>query len=188
MKHFPELNYLLQKAEKAYGNSLSVPKDFELLSESISASVKQGISSSTLKRLWGYDAYVSTPRPDTLDILARYAGYKSFRDFVRLIQIDPDYTSGFLSSACLEADSLQVGDRIGIAWNPNRQVTLEYLGNRRFRVLQSENASLLAGDCFEAVAFYKGYPMMVPYVDRGGQMLPMYIAGTHDGLTLVEKL
>ena len=188
MNHFPELNYLIQKVEKVFGHAPSVPKDFELLSEAVSTAVKQAISSSTLKRLWGYDNYASTPRPDTLDILARYAGYMGFREFVRQLREDPVYTSGFLSPGCLEASSLMVGEQLQIGWNPNRLLKLEYLGNNRFHVLESRNATLKEGDRFEALAFFKGFPMILPSVERGEDILPMYMAGAHDGLTIVEKL
>ncbi len=68
-RHFPELNYLLQEVEQKYNRRIAVPKDYELLAETITQEVREPISSSTLKRLWGYDDYTSTPSPVTLDIL-----------------------------------------------------------------------------------------------------------------------
>ena len=187
-RQFPELNFLLQKVEEKYARRVAVPKDFELLAESISQEVHERISSSTLKRLWGYDSYDSTPSPVTLDILAKYVGTKGFRDFCERLKQNPAFSSGFLHTENIESKNLQTGDMLEIGWNPDRLVTLSYLGKFRFRVLESRNATLIPGDEFEAVAFFKGYPLYLAQIDRGEETLPAYIAGTLNGLTRVAKL
>lgn len=187
-KHFPELNYLLQLVQKTYGGRLVVPKDFELLAEAIQSSVRQPISNSTIKRLWGYDPYKSIPSPATLDTLARYAGFDGFRAYCASLKDDPTFVSGFLSATCVEAKTLKKGTHVNLGWNPDRLVEVEYLGEHRFSVVKSLNASLQKDDAFEAVAFIKGYPLYLPHFDREGQSTPLYIAGTRDGLTLVEVL
>lgn len=188
IKHFPELNYLLQIVEKRFGRPVSVPKDFELMSEAIVAAVNSPISGSTLKRLWGYDAYEGSPSPSTLDTLALYAGFKSFKDYCVSLRNNPDFVSGFMHSTCVEAASLAPGTLVRLAWNPDRLVEVKYLGNNLFRVESSVNASLQVGDEFENVAFIKGYPMFLPHIVRNGEQTPMYIAGIQDGLTRVELL
>ena len=187
-KQFPELNFLLQKAEEKYAHRITVPKDFELLAENISQTVHERISASTLKRLWGYDAYDSTPSPVTLDILAKYVDAGSFKKFCESLKQDPAYSSGFLHTEHIESRSLQPGDTLEIAWNPNRLVTLSYLGNYCFRVVESQNASLASGDEFEAVIFLKGYPLYLAQIERKGEVLPAYVAGIQNGLTRVAKL
>ena len=158
------------------------------MSEAISGEVGETISNSTLKRLYGYDDYSSTPSPVTLDILSRYAGYAGFRDFCDAMRKDPAFVSGFISSEAVEVSALQAGDRVEIGWNPNRLVELKYLGDNRFRVVSSSNASLQEGDEFEALAFIKGYPMYLSHIDRAGGQTPMYVAGIQDGLTRAVKL
>lgn len=187
-KHFPELNYLLQKVEEKYGRRIAVPKDYELLAETITQDVREPISNSTLKRLWGYDSYTSTPSPVTLDILSRYVGARSFPDFCESLRKNPDFVSGFLHSEHIESSSLSSGDHLEIGWNPNRLVMLEYLGECRFRVVESLNASLLKGDEFEAIAFIKGYPLYVSRILRSGTETPIYVAGIQNGLTRVCRL
>lgn len=55
--------------------------DFEMLSEKILSETGVNLSTSTLKRLWGKVKYESVPQVATLNALARFAGYESFRDF-----------------------------------------------------------------------------------------------------------
>ncbi|MEM6342804.1 MAG: hypothetical protein AAF927_02955 [Bacteroidota bacterium] len=56
-------------------------KDFNRLSEQIWEKTQKRLSVSTLKRVWGRAERISQPSQTTLDILAEFAGYKSWRDF-----------------------------------------------------------------------------------------------------------
>jgi hypothetical protein len=55
--------------------------DFEKLSETISEETGVTLSLSTLKRLWGRVAYKNVPALNTLNTLARFAGYDDWRAF-----------------------------------------------------------------------------------------------------------
>jgi hypothetical protein len=54
---------------------------FEKLSEAISEATGITLSISTLKRLWGRVTYNNVPALNTLNTLARYAGYEDWRAF-----------------------------------------------------------------------------------------------------------
>jgi hypothetical protein len=54
-------------------------RDFEQLGEQILVETGVSLSISTLKRLWGRIRYDSSPNATTLDALARFAGYDSWR-------------------------------------------------------------------------------------------------------------
>ncbi len=56
--------------------------DYEKLSELISQDIKEYISSSSLKRIFGKVNYSSEPAVSTLSVLAKYAGYKDWYDLV----------------------------------------------------------------------------------------------------------
>jgi len=56
-------------------------EDFEELSEKIYTTTSVRLSISTLKRIWGKVRYDSSPTPATLNALARFAGFESWRDF-----------------------------------------------------------------------------------------------------------
>lgn len=76
------LNLLRKAIEEKAGFCMRTPKDFDLLSEYISEETHQKVSSSTLKRFWGYLSEASVPRVSTLDILSQYAGYSDWASFM----------------------------------------------------------------------------------------------------------
>lgn len=55
--------------------------DFETLSDRVFSETGVRLSVSTLKRLWGKVQYTSSPQTATLNALANFIGYPSFRDF-----------------------------------------------------------------------------------------------------------
>ncbi len=58
--------------------------DFEKLSQLVYKKTGKRLSVTTLKRLWGRAALDSNPSPTTLDILAEFAGFESWRDFIAI--------------------------------------------------------------------------------------------------------
>ena len=56
-------------------------KDFQKLSERIFDRTRQQLSVTTLKRVWGRAERIANPSVATLDILAEFAGYGSWRTF-----------------------------------------------------------------------------------------------------------
>lgn len=185
-KTIPELSYLLSEVEKRYGRTISTSTDFEALSVVIEHEINEMLSSSTLKRMWGYVSSNPVPRISTLDILSRFVGYKDFSDFRETIKKSPAYESSFISAKYVTTSDIKEGDTVIIGWNPNRVVTLRYLGGCRFRVLKSENSQLLEGDEFETMSFILGYPLYIPRILRSGEYTPSYVAGSNDGLTMVS--
>lgn len=76
---------LIEKLKQAIISTLDrtidSPTDFDYLSIKISEKTGDTISSSTLKRLFGYIKPATTPRPSTLSSLARYVGYSGWSEF-----------------------------------------------------------------------------------------------------------
>ncbi len=60
--------------------------DFELLGEKIRDETGVRLSTSTLKRLWGRVKYDSIPQVTTLNALARFAGYGTFRELAEVLE------------------------------------------------------------------------------------------------------
>ncbi len=70
------------EAQLAWGEgSTWTNKDFQELSERIFAHTRQQLSVTTLKRVWGRAERIANPSGATLDILADFAGYDSWRAF-----------------------------------------------------------------------------------------------------------
>lgn len=183
----PELHYLLTEVERHHGRRVHTSKDFEALSDRIEKEIGEMLSASTLKRLWGYVSSNPVPRRSTLDVLSRFVGQKDFEGFSEQIKRMSGVDSTFFSSRCISASELREQDHLVIGWHPNRMVELEYLGNHSFKVVANANSNLMVGDVFEVSSFMIGYPLYVPRILRDGVFTPPYIAGVHEGLTVLEK-
>ena len=185
-KEIPELQYLLELVEKQYGRKLSTTTDFESLSVIIEKTTGELLSSSTLKRLYGYVSLNTVPRKTTLDILSRFIGNRDYETFRISLSNDPQFSSRFFSAKTVTTSELKAGDRLRIGWPANRIVTLNYLGDDLFEVDASVNASLVKGDRFRQVSFMKGYPLYLSRILRDGDYTPAYVAGMNSGLNLIE--
>lgn len=185
-KIVPELNYLLAEVEKHYGRRLSTSADFEALSVVVEHECGELISSSTLKRLWGYVTLKPTPRISTLNVLSRYVGKRDFSAFKQSILNDKQFVSHFFSVKKVCSSDLKNGAEVLIGWAPNRLVTLRYDGDGNYTVIKSENSKLLEGDKFQAESFMVGYPLYIPRIMRNGEYTLSYIAGTQEGLNRAD--
>ena len=185
-KPIPELNYLLTQVEKHYGRRVATTTDFEALSVVIERETGELLSSSTLKRLWGYVTSHPMPRLSTLDILSRFVGFRDFRLFCESLKSDAAFSSNFLTVQSVFSADLKPGDILTIGWNPDRLVKLRYEGNNQYAVTESMNAKLMAGNRFELAHLMKGYPLYIPRILRDNAYTSAYIAGTDGGLTLLR--
>ena len=99
----PELNWLLELVKKEYGRDISTTTDFESLSVIIEKKTGELLSSSTLKRLYGYVSLRPIPRKSTLDILARYVGWKSYDNFLEDLRMNPQFNSSYFSTKIIHS-------------------------------------------------------------------------------------
>lgn len=84
------IEQLREAIENEVGRKMKTPKDFDYLSEAIGRQLHEHISSTTLKRMWGYLAEPVTPRISTLDILAQFLGHADWDAFCKSL---PDESS-----------------------------------------------------------------------------------------------
>ena len=185
-RDMPELAYLLDEVEQKYGRRIATTTDFESLSVVIEHQIGEMLSSSTLKRLWGYVSLNPTPRIATLDILSRYIGHKNFKAFCESLKESKAFVSTFFTSKYQTVSELTPGVIVTIGWAPNRVVTLNYLGEFQFEVLSSENSQLLPGDRFELSEIIVGYPLYISRILRNGEYTPSYVAGRQRGISLMK--
>ncbi len=185
-KNMPELAYLLTEVEKKYGRRIATTTDFESLSVVIEHQIGELISSSTLKRLWGYVSLNPTPRVATLDVLSRFVGHRDFKAFCNYLKDAQIYSSNFFTSRCQTVAELKPDTTVHIGWAPNRLVKMRYMGNYQFEVISSENSQLMAGDRFELSEIIVGYPLYISRILRNGAYTPSYVAGQIDGINLLN--
>ena len=184
-KEIPELSSLLREVEKRYGRKVLTSKDFESLSVNIEHETRELISSSTLKRLWGYVSLRTTPHLSTLDILSRYVGYSDFSSF-RASSLGTSDTSAWLDTSFVRTSALEQGTVLRMGWAPDRLVRVRHDEGDWFTVLESFNAKLKPGDRVESACFFRGLPLMLSGILRDGVMTIAYIAGRQGGLNLLE--
>lgn len=184
----PEIAELLRLVELRYPKSLNTSTDFDEFSFYLRKTLEESVSTSTLKRLWGYVGDSHLPRLQTLDILARYVGHEDFKQFCLWLKTSTAYNSSFFSTEQILTSELQPGCELEIGWSPNRYLRLRYRGKGIFEVEEARQSKLLAGDRFEAVSFLMGQPLFLPYVLRDGLRLSPFIAGRNGGLTFLNSL
>lgn len=167
--------------EKAVGMSIQTPRDFEWLSEEVEKATGEHLSSSTLKRLWGYMKDAGEPRRGTLDILARFLGYSSFETFC---QDGDDVSSLMVGKQTVNADLLGEGKQLQLAWPPNRRVIISHKGGACFEVLQAENTKLSVGDTFVCHLFIDHEPLYLSQLVHQGSQPMGYVAGKRNGVSV----
>lgn len=181
---YPEIDELLRQVADRFGKEVSATTDFERLSDAVESALREQISVSTLKRLWGYVNDRHKPRVSTLDILCRYVGYRSFADFQA--GLSSDKSSAFLSERTVRSADLQKGAIVEIGWLPNRYLLLENLGDNRYVVQESLHSKLQSGDTFSCHEFILGHPLYLSDVRCKDIMASLFVAGNRGGLTILN--
>lgn len=184
----PEIQELLLRVEKKYTKNLRTTTDFDEFSLHLKLQLGEAVSTSTLKRLWGYVKDEHKPRNQTLDLLSQYIGFFNFNEFCTYLKDNSLCNSSFFVTKQVQARSLSPGEELEIGWAPNRYIRLLYHGESWFEVLVSKQSKLLKGDRFEAVCFMMGQPLSLPYVLRNNQKTSPFIAGRNGGLTLINNI
>ena len=170
--------------EKAIGKEVRTPKDFEELRGRIYERLHLMISSTTLKRIWGYLNDNVQTRPGTLDILARHIGYSNYRDYASSkAQYQEEIQSSPVMSRKLNVqDDLKVNDKLLLTWHPNRECKIIYMGNLSFKVLYSCNTRILGGDTFTCSLLIEGEPLYIDNLRQGSRPPVAYVCGKKSGI------
>ncbi len=173
---------LAREIEKAAGRTVKTPRDFDWLSGKIFERTHERISPTTLKRLFGYLAEQVAPRSYTLDVLARFTGY---RDYAAFNSNDGggEPQSNIITGEKLTSEGLDAGRTLRLTWPPGRLCTVRHEGKGRFRVIQAENTKLCVGDTFTCHLFIQHEPLFIDNLLHCGGKPTGYVAGRRDGVT-----
>lgn len=186
-RRFTEVDLLLKKVKEKFKEGAYTTNDYKMLSDAISECGAGYLSTSTLKRLFGYVNDMHRPTVTTLDIISRYIGYKCYEDFYTEILDSCTLSSSFLADNQIWSNNLSLGDVIELGWAPNRYLQLKYNGDSFFQVVESQNSKLLVGDSFKVAIFMLNEPLYIPMVYRDSQEVGPYIAGVKGGLVTLNK-
>ena len=178
--------HVIELLKRKSGNDLRLPADCEYLSLDIESRTGVRVGATTLKRLLGFAADERTPHATTLDVIARYLGYAHWQ---QLSQSEEQGNSGFDTiEGEVRSEALSIGAVVEITYLPDRCVQLRHEGNGHFRLVQSQNSKLLAGDEADIQNFVPGHPLLVANVTRDGRSLGSFTAGRVSGLTSVNVI
>jgi len=179
---------ITQHLEKALGRKMRTPRDFDYLSKQIFDRLHVSLSPTTLKRLWGYLDDGGQPRESTLTILARFLGYSDWSDYMEHAQDEKSQESDPLLCRKLSINEvLREGDRLRLTWHPDRVCDVEYLGDLRFVVVDSEHTRLRVGDTFECSLVMEGEPLYLDNLRQEGRPPVSYVCGKKSGV-LFQRL
>lgn len=109
-----EIIELKKKIEESVGRVMHTPADFDFLSGAIWERIREYISPTTLKRTWGYLDGVKQIRHSTLEILSRFAGFKSWDNYLAERKISSEQNSNIVTKGVVNASELAEGDTASV--------------------------------------------------------------------------
>ena len=175
-----------EKIEKELGQVIRYSKDCEVLARDISCKTGHTVSGSTIKRLMGFVKGIQEPRMYTMDVIADYLGYPSYEELIR--EFDNNSYSEFHTIEELSINNIDPNQQIKFTYKPNREVTIKYLNDSTFEVMESLNSKLQEMDLIKFNQIVLSYPLFIKDVIRKDKSLGQYIAGKISGITSIEKL
>lgn len=182
------LQALRLAVENKYGHALTTRRDFDALVAMIEEDCHEHLSSTTIRRFWGYQKdQKSQISMTSLDILADYCGYRTFHNFEKEhsdVITNNEEQSGFITSPAIYLDTIKSGQVLRVKWNPGRCVTVRCNGGERFTVIESIKSKLRVGASFNCHFMTNGQPLFLTDMMLDGQSLGSYICGSKDGCTI----
>lgn len=178
--------HIIQLLKEKSGNGLRLPSDCEFLSLDIESKTGVRIGSTTLKRLLGFALDERMPHTSTLDAIARYLGYAHWDE---LDQIEDNGNSDFdTPDGEVRSANLKPGTQVEITYLPDRKVRMQYLGNQRYSIVESQNSKLRKDDEVDILNFVLHHPLLVLNVWRDGESLGQFTAGRISGLSSIKVI
>lgn len=173
--------YIISQLSKRAGCDVTSTAGATILCHDIASVTGERLSVNTIKRLTGVLTYDNRPRLTTLDIIARYLGYESWRSLkAGEIAIGSDFSNKRLFT---DMTALPEGQRVKITWEPGRVLALTHRGAGLYAVAQSVNGKLRAGDLVQLSMLRVGFPFIAADVERDGFSLGEYAAAPDTGIT-----
>lgn len=112
------IKQLRRAVERTLGRKMQTNKDFDCLADSIYEKTHAKISTTTLKRLWGYLSESVTPRRYTLDQLAHFVGYDDFDAFCASLE-NGNSPKPSPANADTASSPLPAGEGLGVGLTPS---------------------------------------------------------------------
>lgn len=178
---------IITDIEESIGHKVQTPKEFDSLSARMTSRTGQYISSTTLRRLWGYNREDVQPRRTTFNILAKFLGYADYDDYLlKTASGRPEIESNPILARNLDVNQdLREGDTITLRWFPDRECIVRYCGKHLFEILESKNTRLVVGTIFRCGLLIENEPLYINIVSQPGIKRAdiTYVCGKKNGIT-----
>ena len=176
---------LKNEVEKVWGCQLKEARDFEQLSQMLLSHVRELLSPTTLKRMWGYLKHEEVQtRSHTLDVLSRFVGFRNYEDFCAHTDQLDEVQSGIKMKERIVTEGLRRGQRLVITWRPNRRIVVVHKSNCQFEIMEAKNTKLNVGDTFRCHLMIQHEPLYLDEVIHQGLPAMVYVAGQRDGVVV----
>ena len=190
----PQIAALRNRVEETVGFQMKTHNDFVMLVDFIERQLKEHMSETTLERVWGYSTRgYDTVSMRTLSVLARLVNANDWDSFCQMLRNEDQKESEIFTANSILSTNLTVGTRLRIGWQPDRLITVKYLGDNRFEAETTENSSIKPGDSFSCMQFQKGHELYMDMFQRANETSTpdpnaRYVVGQRNGLTTLEVL
>ena len=188
MKKNLALEALVDITNSNLGYIPSTPAEFNELSRMIQQKTGRSISLSSIKRIWGYVRYEGFPSVTTLNTLAMYNEFKDWETFLIGNTGDTGEESCFIDDTVINAEDLNVGDKLLLTWDDEKSCEIECIEPLRFRVNASRNIKLEVGDTLSFHSLCIAHPIYICDICRGNISFPAYIGARKGGLSSVSLI
>ncbi|MCH5214139.1 MAG: hypothetical protein J1E97_03025 [Muribaculaceae bacterium] len=168
------------------GYEVNHPHAAKRLQSDIESATGERLSVNTIKRITGVLDYDGQLRGSTLEIVARYLGYQSFRELEAYL--DGASSDFLLPPNGIDLAALQSGTRIEISWAPDREIRLRHLSQGRYAVEEAVNSKIKRGDIMTLGVAGVGLPLIATDIERAGSSLGPFTAAQESGVTAVRIL
>jgi len=175
-----------KKIEVKAGIRIRSSRECEVLSKKILSESNCSLSGSTIRRLFGFAKGTKEVRIHTLDVISNYLGHATWDDLIETLDHSGTLVSKMITE--IKSSSLKKGDRYQYTAQPHIEVTIEYIGQSQFKVIEAKNGQLQVEDIFTASILELHHPLFILEVERKGKTAGKIIEAKVSGITSIKKL
>lgn len=176
---------LRNRVEDTFGQPVNTPNKFDALVKMIFERTGVLLSSTTLKRMWGYLNEPVTQRITTLNTLSRFCGWIDFKHFSS--GDNTSIESGPVGAPVVTAgNNISRGQCVRLFWAPSRMCLIQYKGDYRWEIIEAQGTRLAPGDSFDCAMIIWGEPLYIDNLSHPGQRPGTYVCGRRTGVTFVR--
>lgn len=162
------------------GIDVTTPAGATVLAYDIESKTGQRLAANTIKRLLGILPYNGTPRKTTLNIIAKYIGFRSWDQLMDIVSEGMSLFGDVYPY--INIRELPVNALIHFKWEPGRSITLRHISMNACEVEAVENSRLKKGDKLVVIQLGEGFPFYARKVTRGEEDLGTYSAAVENGI------